>query len=84
MQGACAHFIFFHSCPLKLSVFSIPISHFQVTDCQQYLKHPEAVDGELEPGAAFWCHFCEQSVQKHVTDRTSSIKFGGLFQHFSR
>lgn len=56
----------------------------QVVECQQYIDSPKALDGELEPGATFWCHFCEQNVSKHVTNRTATIKFGGLFQHFAR
>ena len=41
-------------------------------------------DGELEPGAKFWCHFCSANIKKHVTDRDITIVYGGLFEHFSR
>eukprot|EP00112_Aurelia_sp_Birch-Aquarium-sp1_P004048 Seg1459.3 transcript_id=Seg1459.3/GoldUCD/mRNA.D3Y31 product="Coiled-coil domain-containing protein 84" protein_id=Seg1459.3/GoldUCD/D3Y31 len=55
----------------------------KIKQCEKYLHSPEAVDGELEPGATFWCHFCEQKVGKHVTDRTVSLTFGGLFEHLA-
>eukprot|EP00794_Sanderia_malayensis_P010897 gene10897-12056_t len=51
--------------------------------CLEYLHKPEVIDGELEPGANFWCQFCQKRVTKHVTDRTISIKYGGLFEHLS-
>ena len=56
----------------------------QVKECRKYLDFPEVISGELEPNASFWCHFCEMEIPKHVTNRTFSIKFGGVFEHFAR
>ena len=57
---------------------------FQVDEARKFLKKPSVEDGELEPGSRFWCHFCSENVNKHVTDREVTIKYGGLFEHFAR
>lgn len=56
----------------------------QVDEARKFLKKPSVEDGELEPGSRFWCHFCNENVNKHVTDREVSIKYGGVFEHFAR
>ncbi|XP_065056041.1 uncharacterized protein LOC135684413 isoform X1 [Rhopilema esculentum] len=55
----------------------------KVKECKKYLDFPEVISGEFEPSASFWCHFCEMKIPKHVTNRTFSIKFGGVFEHFA-
>ena len=55
----------------------------RIKECRPYLQKPSIEDGELEPGASFWCHFCETSVDKHVTDRDKTIRYGGLFEHLA-
>lgn len=56
----------------------------QVDEARKFLKRPSVEDGELEPGSEFWCHFCHENANKHVTDRDVTIKFGGVFEHFAR
>ena len=56
----------------------------QVDEVKKFLRKPSVEDGELEPGARFWCHFCIENVDKHVTDRNVSIRYGGVFEHFAR
>lgn len=53
-------------------------------EARKFLKKPSIEDGELEPGSRFWCHFCAENVNKHVTDRDVTIKYGGVFEHFAR
>lgn len=55
----------------------------KVDEARKFLKKPSVEDGELEPGSRFWCHFCSENVNKHVTDREVTIKYGGLFEHFA-
>ncbi|CAH3164255.1 unnamed protein product [Porites evermanni] len=55
----------------------------KVDEARKFLKKPSVEDGELEPGSRFWCHFCGENVDKHVTDRQVSIKYGGVFEHFA-
>ncbi|KAK3754010.1 hypothetical protein QZH41_020290, partial [Actinostola sp. cb2023] len=55
----------------------------KVEEVLKYLRKPCVEDGELEPGAKFWCHFCRESCNKHVTDREVSIYYGGVFEHFA-
>ncbi|XP_031558968.1 coiled-coil domain-containing protein 84-like [Actinia tenebrosa] len=55
----------------------------KVDEVRKYLHNPSVQDGELEPGAKFWCHFCGEDVNKHVTDRRVSITYGGVFEHFA-
>ncbi|KAK2566605.1 TITAN-like protein [Acropora cervicornis] len=55
----------------------------KVDEARKFLKRPSVEDGELEPGSKFWCHFCHENADKHVTDRDVTIKFGGVFEHFA-
>lgn len=55
----------------------------KVDEARKFLKRPTVEDGELEPGSRFWCHFCHENANKHVTDRDVTIKFGGVFEHFA-
>ncbi len=42
------------------------------------------MNGELEPGSKFWCHFCSVEVKKHISDGEVSVQFGGVFEHLAR
>ncbi|KAL9965580.1 hypothetical protein ACROYT_G029401 [Oculina patagonica] len=55
----------------------------KVNEARKFLKKPSVEDGELEPGSRFWCHFCSENVNKHITDRDVTIKYGGVFEHFA-
>ena len=92
--GASPPLLRFNSCndpvrsksPFLFCCECVNVSFFfiKIKACKKYLDRPDLVDGELEPGATFWCHFCEDKVAKHVTDRSISIRYGGLFEHISR
>jgi len=55
-----------------------------VDEVRKYLRQPCVEDGELEPGAKFWCHFCRENPNKHVTDGQLSVYYGGVFEHLAR
>ena len=57
---------------------------FQINETRKTLNTPSVVNGELEPGAKFWCHFCAAEVKKHITDGEVSVQFGGVFEHLAR
>lgn len=57
---------------------------FQIDEAKRTIKSPSVVDGELEPDSTFWCHFCGIQVIKHMTDRNTSVQFGGVFEHLAR
>lgn len=76
-----AHTHTFQSAMLPLV---IQFHFFKVDEVRQYLRQPCVEDGELEPGATFWCHFCRKNQNKHVTDVQVSVYYGGVFEHFAR
>jgi hypothetical protein len=41
------------------------------------------VEGELEPDACLWCYFCQLEVTRHVTDRLTTVVWGGLLEHMA-
>ncbi|XP_048588321.1 centrosomal AT-AC splicing factor isoform X2 [Nematostella vectensis] len=55
----------------------------KIDEVREYLSKPAVENGELEPGAHFWCHFCARDVSKHVTNREVSITYGGVFEHLA-
>ena len=50
-------------------------------EAKKYLKVPDVVDGELEPGAHIWCYCCSEEVPKHCTDGDISVAWGGVIEH---
>ena len=57
----------------------------QVHSARRCLGSPSVLDGELEPGATgkMWCYCCEKEIEKHVTDGSVSIEWGGLLEHMA-
>lgn len=55
----------------------------KIAEARRTIKTPCVIDGELEPGSQFWCHFCGIQVIKHLTDRDTSVQFGGVFEHLA-
>ena len=55
----------------------------QVRSARRLLVKPSVLDGELEPGAKMWCYCCEQEINKHVTDGSVSLEWGGLIEHMA-
>ena len=45
---------------------------------------PEVLDGELEPGSSVWCYCCECEVVKHISDRETTVVWGGMVEHMRR
>jgi hypothetical protein len=45
------------------------------------LVTPEVLDGELEPGSSVWCYCCECEVVKHISDRETTVVWGGMVEH---
>lgn len=56
----------------------------QVRCARQQLQKPGVMDGELEPDSMLWCYFCEMEVTRHVTDRITTVVWGGLLEHMAR
>ena len=56
----------------------------QVRCARQQLQKPAVVEGELEPDSSLWCYFCELEVMRHVTDRLTTVVWGGLLEHMAR
>jgi len=55
----------------------------KIKDCRPYLNNPVIQEGEFEPDAKFWCHCCNDSFKKHVTDGFKSILYGGVIEHLA-
>lgn len=56
----------------------------QVRCARQQLQKPGVMDGELEPDSMLWCYFCEMEVTRHITDRITTVVWGGLLEHMAR
>ncbi|XP_028402723.1 coiled-coil domain-containing protein 84-like isoform X2 [Dendronephthya gigantea] len=55
----------------------------KINETRKVISAPSVVNGELEPGSKFWCHFCAIEVAKHITDGDVSVQFGGVFEHLA-
>jgi hypothetical protein len=55
----------------------------KVRCARQQLQKPAVVEGELEPDSSLWCYFCELEVMRHVTDRLTTVVWGGLLEHMA-
>ena len=51
--------------------------------CRPYLENPVIEEFSDEKTEKFWCHFCMQEINKHVTDHFKAILYGGLFEHIA-
>ena len=52
-------------------------------EARRLLHKPSVIDGEFEPGATMWCYCCDAEIDKHVTDRFTTVKYGGLLEHMA-
>ena len=51
--------------------------------CRPYLENPVIEEFSDEKTEKFWCHFCMEEINKHVTDHFKAILYGGLFEHIA-
>ena len=51
---------------------------------RQQVQSPGVVEGELEPDSTLWCYCCQLEVARHVTDRLTTVVWGGLLEHMAR
>lgn len=55
----------------------------KIKECRPYLNDPVIQEGDFEPEAEFWCHCCNASYKKHVTDHLKTILYGGVIEHLA-
>ena len=73
--------VFFH---LKLRKVHSVCCVVQVRSARQQVQKPGVMEGELEPDSTLWCYFCQLEVARHVTDRLTTVVWGGLLEHMAR
>lgn len=56
----------------------------KINEAEVFLRNPVVEEGSPDgEHVTFWCHFCKNKVNKHITDARKTILFGGVVEHLA-